>query len=476
MKPGLSIIIGVLILSQTTAQSKKFILQNINVVDVIKGKIIPGQTVVIAGQRIENIVPASAYSVSMNDSIINGTGKYLIPGLWDMHTHVWTADYFFPLFIANGITGFRDMFGEVDSFRSWKKELVTGAKLIPDFFYSGPIVDGAKPVWPGSIAVANAEQGRKAVDSIKYQLKTDFVKVYSLLSREAYFAIADECKKQQIDFAGHVPMVVTALEAARAGQKSQEHLYGMVELVSDSADVYFNLIRNYTYPFLLKHESTDSVLRERIIRRTMLVRSFNPKKLERIAKEISVTGTWICPTLNTNYNIANLDDSSLAKDARMKYVDSFLKSFWNPKHDFRFKAEPPGYYELGRKEFEKKLIITTALHKAGIRFLAGTDTPNPYCFPGFSLHDELQWFVKTGFSPAEALQTATINPAIYFSIQKDYGTVEKGKIASLVLLNRNPLEDIRNTKDIYMVILRGRPIPSEELKNLLNNVRILVGN
>jgi imidazolonepropionase-like amidohydrolase len=208
----------------------------------------------------------------------------------------------------------------------------------------------------------------------------------------------------------------------------------------------------------------------------MLVRSFNPKKLETLAREIAATGTWICPTLNTGYNIAHLDDSALAKDKRMEYVDSSMRNFWNPAHDFRFKDQPPGYYELGRQEFEKKLIITTALHKAGIKFLAGTDTPNPYCFPGFSLHDELQWFVKAGLSPAEALQTATINPAIYFSIQKDYGTVEKGKIASLVLLNKNPLKDIRNTTDIYMVILRGRPVPDQQRKDLLNQVRILVGN
>src|SRR5437762_729489 len=131
MKQGFSIIVALLILSQATAQSKKFILQNINVVDVSKGKIIPGQTVVLAGQRIENIFPSSGFSSSPNDSIINGTGKYLIPGLWDMHTHVWYADYFFPLFIANGITGFRDMFGEVDSFRNWKKDLNAGKKLVP---------------------------------------------------------------------------------------------------------------------------------------------------------------------------------------------------------------------------------------------------------------------------------------------------------------------------------------------------------
>jgi len=160
----------------------------------------------------------------------------------------------------------------------------------------------------------------------------------------------------------------------------------------------------------------------------------------------------------------------------MKYILPYIKNIWNPKQDFRFKNQPADYYEVNRREFEKKLVITAALHKAGVQLLAGTDTPNPYCFPGFSIHDELQWLVKSGLSPAEALQCATINPAIYFSIQKDYGTIEKGKIASLVILNNNPLSDIRNTSDIWMVILRGRILDQQHLNNLLNTAMKLAAN
>jgi len=126
---------------------------------------------------------------------------------------------------------------------------------------------------------------------------------------------------------------------------------------------------------------------------------------------------------------------------------------------------------VGRMEFEKKMKCVPIMHAAGVKLLAGTDTPNPYCFPGFSLHDELEWFVKAGLSPADALHTATINPAIYFSQEKNFGTVEIGKIASLVVLDKNPLEDIRNTTSIQMVILRGSIMDRKKLDEMLDKVR-----
>jgi len=144
-----------------------------------------------------------------------------------------------------------------------------------------------------------------------------------------------------------------------------------------------------------------------------------------------------------------------------------MKNFWDPKQDARFSAQPKAYFEISRKEFEMKLGLIPVLHKAGVRFLAGTDTPNPYCFPGFSLHDELSWLVKAGLTPLEALQTATLNPAIYFSIEKDFGTVTRGKMASVVVLDKNPLDDIRNTTSVNMVILRGSVIDRHELDKML---------
>jgi len=462
---------ALLITYGTSAQTNRYVLHDVNVIDVVKGKVLPHQVVTIEGDRIKGIVSLNKYRKADKDSIISLTGKYLIPGLWDMHTHVWSSDFFFPLFLANGITGFRDMFGGVQSLHGWRKAISEGDKTIPDFYYSGPIVDGPKPVWPGSVAISNPEQAKKAVDSIKNKLKTDFVKVYSLLSRESYFALAEECKKMQIDFAGHVPNVVTALEAATAGQKCQEHLYGILEVVSDSSALYYKIVRALASGLEMKNLVTDTLLLNRMERRRMLIRTFNHERLTSVAKQLSTNNTWICPTLVVNYNIAHLDDTALASDSRMKYVSSFMKKFWDPRQDARFRTQPKDYFEVTRMEFEKKLLIIPVFQKAGVRILAGTDTPNPYCFPGFSLHDEIAWFVKAGLSPAEALQTATINPAIYFSRENDFGTIAKGKIASMVVLDKNPLENIRNTTSINMVILRGSIMDRRQLDSMLEKVR-----
>jgi hypothetical protein len=463
-------IIALLLFQNANSQSR-FVLHDINVVDVDKGTIRSNQVVIIEGDRIKEILALNKYRKSQKDSIISLKGKYLLPGLWDMHTHVWMADAFFPLFLANGVTGFRDMFGSVQQFQTWRKGIAAGNKSYPDFYYCGPIVDGPKPVWPGSVAISNSDQARRTVDSIKNILKTDFVKVYSLLPRDSYFAIAEECRKNKIDFAGHVPNLVTVSEAANAGQKCQEHLTGMLEIASDSSDLYYKVVRAVDAGTVQSDLGTDTFLLNRSARRKMLVRTFNNEKLKSVAKELAAKNTWICPTLVVNYNIANLDDSLLAADVRMKYISSFMRNFWNPKQDFRFRSATKEYFQVGRMEFEKKMECIPVLHAAGVKLLAGTDTPNPYCFPGFSLHDELEWFVKAGLSPADALRTATINPAIYFLQEKNLGTVDIGKIASLVILDNNPLDDIRNTTSVQMVILRGSIMDRKKLDEMLDKVR-----
>ena len=456
---------------QNANSQTRFVLHDINVVDVKEGVIRSHQVVIFEEDRIKQIVALNKYRKSERDSIISAKGKYVLPGLWDMHTHVWMADSFFPLFLANGVTGFRDMFGVVQQLQTWRKAIAKGNKTYPDFYFSGPIVDGLKPIWPGSVEVTNIDQAKRAVDSIKNILKTDFVKVYALLSPESYFAIAEECKRLKFDFVGHVPNQVTVLQAANAGQKCQEHLTGILEIASDSSDLYYKVVRAQAGDTVKTLWNTDTFLLNRLERRKMLVRTFNIEKLKSVAKELAAKQTWICPTMVVNYNIANLDDSLMAADSRMKYIMSFMKGFWDPKQDFRFKSATKEYFNVGRMEFEKKMKCISVLHAAGVKMLAGTDTPNPYCFPGFSLHDELEWFVKAGLSPADALRTATINPAIYFSEEKNFGTVEIGRIASLLVLDKNPLEDIRNTTSIQMVILRGSIMDRKKLDEMLDKVR-----
>jgi len=332
----------------------------------------------------------------------------------------------------------------------------------PVIYGSGPIVDGPKPIWPGSVAISSSDQVPAVIDSLKNKLKVDFIKVYTLLQRADYFKIAEEAKKQNISFAGHVPAEVTVLEAAKAGQKSQEHLIGFVQGSSDSAD-YFNKVS--------QKQIIDTPLRNTVIRMRRLLNTFNEKNLSALVKELAkYEGIWICPTLTVNHNFGYLADSVFTNDPRVHYMFPGVKNFWDPKNDFRFKNIGEEYYHLSRKTFALHLKIVKQLQDAGVKMIAGTDYPNPYCFPGFSLHDELGYMVEAGLTPLQALQTATINPALFFNITNDYGTVEVGKVANLVLLEQNPLVKIDHTKSIFAVVINGKYLSKAELEGMLKKL------
>ncbi len=451
------------LLTQLFCFSQTILIKNAVIVDVETGKLISNRQLLVSNGII-TVISKSKKDLKA-DSVIDAKGMYIIPGLWDFHTHVWNEAVTFPLLIANGVTGLRGMFEDVNNVKRWRQSISAGKYPTLSIFSAGPIVDGPKPIWPGSVAVTDAAKGRKAVDSLKNKLKVDFVKVYSLLSRDSYFAIADECKKQTILFAGHVPNVLTVLEAAQAGQSTQEHLYGFLEAASDSSDTWFAYQRG---------EIKDSIWKQRSFRKQFLFRTFNEKKLEGILKEIKKTNTWVCPTLTVNRGIAYVNDTSLLHDPRMVYMGNFMRDFWDYRKDFRFQSFKPVDFEDNRTEFELKLKITRKIYKAGIPLLAGTDFPNPHCYPGFGVHDELEWLVKAGLTPAAALQTATMNPAKYMNTFATEGSIAVNKKANLVFLTANPLQNISNTKQIEMVMVNGKLFTKQQLEVMMESVKKLV--
>jgi imidazolonepropionase-like amidohydrolase len=314
---------------------------------------------------------------------------------------------------------------------------------------SGPMLDGPKPRFPSSIAVATPEDGRRAVDDLKRR-GADFIKLQSLIPREAVFAIADEARKQGITFVGHVPDAVRASEASNAGQKSFEHLIGIFEGSSPLEDEFIKGSKN----------------------ESKFLSTYDPARAAGLFALLAKNHTWQCPTLVWERGGNLIDETDFAHDTRAKYVPASWKDgTWK-----RFTEEIVHDFNTDdlatRKRFvEKELEVVNTMHRAGIPFLAGTDTPpGVYVFPGFSLHEELQRFVAAGFTPMEALQTATLNPAKFLGMEDRSGTIEKGKVADLVLLNANPLDDIRNTQKIEAVIVNGRYLPRAELDRMLAGV------
>jgi len=465
MKRTLFYLLGCFMICAKANSQRLLLIRNVNIVDVENGRLIKNQDILIKDSLIIRIEKTGKQLKA--DTVIEANNRYLVPGFWDMHTHIWNDASSFPLLIANGVTGVRGMFETMSNVKRWREKMRKGEIDGPMFYAAGPIVDGPKPIWPGSVAVKNEDDGRKAVDSLKNKLGVDFIKVYSLLSRSSFFAIADECRKQGISFAGHVPNEVSILEAARAGQKSMEHLYGFIELAGDSSDYFMN----YQLGKL-----KDSSFAKRSNRKDFLFRTYNENKLRSITKELKTTGTWVCPTLTVNRGIAYITDTTLLHDPRMVYMGSFMKNFWDYRQDFRFKTWTEKDFMQSRQEFELKLKITRLLHEAGVPLLAGTDFPNPHCYIGFGLHDELEWMVKAGLSPAEALKTATINPARFFGIEKTDGSIAVNKRANLVLLENNPLQNISNSKSIEAVFVNGKFFSKEKLRELLERVKKMMAS
>ena len=445
--------------SATSPQPKPLVLAHVTVIDATGAPAKPDMTVVITGNRITAI--GKDVAAPQDAQVIDASGKFLIPGLWDMHIH-WYDKNLLTLFTANGVTGVRQMFG-MPVHLQWRHEFDEGKLIGPRMLLASPIVDGPKPVWPGSIAIANETEGRKAVDKIKKD-GYDFVKVYSLLPRDAYFGIADEAKRQGISFAGHVPISVSAAEASDAGQKSIEHLTGVLLACSSREDEF----RAQLAAEIAKNGMTGALSGMSRRQSKQITDSFSNQKAAALFARFAKNGTWQCPTLTVLHNMAYLDDKNVTNDPRLKYMPPFLRRNWDPSTDFRMRTMTPADYANAKASFQKSLEVVRGMRRAGVEIIAGTDTLNPYCFPGFSLHDELGLLVRAGLTPLDALQTATINAAKFLGKLDSLGTVEQGKIADLVLLDANPLEDIGNTKKINAVVMNGRLFDRKALDRMLN--------
>ena len=458
MKSYLAIALACVVGGLSTLQSRAaqaVAVTNVSVIDVAAARSRMGQTVVIADGRIAAVGRSRRVKLPDGAQVVDGTGKFLIPGLWDMHVHGTGTPHFSELYVANGVTGVRDMFTPMSDIQAERKAIQNG-QAGPHIVAAGRIVDGPKPVWPGSIAVKDADEGRKAVATVK-QEGSDFVKVYSLLPRDAYFAIAAEAKRQGMVFAGHVPQKVSAAEASDAGQKSMEHLIGVLKGCSTREDE-------------LLHPDPSIVLPLQMIDEMKIVLdSYDPKKAQALFARFKRNHTWQCPTLTVLENYLHVNDGSLANDPRLKFMPAELRDFWKPTNAYRIKNLDTNSFAVMARAYRQDEEVVGKMRRAGVDLLAGTDVCNPYCFPGFSLPEELARLVHAGLTPMEALQAATINPARYLGKDREMGSIHADKLADLVLLNADPMEDIRNTTKIRAVFANGRVYDRTALDKFLRD-------
>lgn len=430
-------------------------ITHVTVIDMETGDEAQDRTVIISGDRIAEVKNSHEVKMPAGARIVDGTGKYLIPGLWDMHVHGTKYDASLHLYIANGVTGVREMFGPPDA-NKFRAEL--GARIIdaPHIYLGSPIVDGKPPDWPDSIIVETPEKARQVVDEQK-QRGADFIKVYNELSREVYFAIIEEAKEQNIPVEGHVPVRISVWEATAAKQKSIEHLMGMALACSSrNQDLWPKAIA------ARDEKEADTVVLQ-------AWRSHSDDKCQQLFTEFKKNGSWPVPTLAADRSFGFLNDAQFTSDNRIRYFGGEFRDWLMAKDDPRMKQWTASEFEMERELFADDKRLVGELFRAGVPMLAGTDSGNPFCFPGFSLHDELALLVDSGVTPLGALQAATRNPAIFMKAEDRYGSVTAGRVADLVLLNADPLKDIRNTTRISEVFLGGKEFDRSALDQALRN-------
>ena len=440
-----------------TEQAVSIYITHLTLIDTQSGRESRDQTVVISGDRITAVTNSRDAKPQPGDKVVDGTGKYVIPGLWDMHVHTWKYASTYPLYIANGITGVREMFGPPDA-NAFRAELASKRVLAPRMYIASPIIDGHPRVWPESIEVADADEARRVVREQKIK-GADFIKAYSRLSRESYFAIIDESHRLGLPVDGHVPSQITAWEASDAKQRSFEHLNGIAMACSTREEE------------LKPKLNATTVIRERYRVMAQATRSYSPEKCSRLFARLRANENWQVPTLTVLRSFGLLNDPQFRDDNRIRYFGGKYREWLTAKDDFRMKDWEAADFAIQREIYAFSQKLVGEMFRAGVPILAGTDTGNPYCFPGFSLHDELALLVESGLTPLAALRSATVDPAKFMNASDRYGSVASGKIADLVLLDADSLADIHNTTRIAAVFLSGKHFDRAALDQLLKEAQ-----
>ena len=436
-------------------------ITNVTVVDVETGKLYEDQTIVIGGARIIAIKPSGGFKGRDGIVLVDGGGKFAIPGLWDMHVHMpdkpairwdlYTPEQsagvqrqtYMPSLVAFGVVGVREMAGD-EWFLEIRKRIHAAELDGPHLVIGSPVLEGPYPIWPGdrTIAIANPTEASSAVQELHEQ-GYDFLKPYTLLSPESYRALHAAAVERGMKVAGELPLGVSAWEAANLGQRSIEHLTGLeIACSAREDDLRAEYIRAVSAITASTKESEKVSLWNR--GEWEALSSFDTQKCKRLYRHLHNKGVWVTPTLGIQRSISYPEIPEVTENLYFKYVTKAAADVTGLIEQF----DPERRL---RPTYDHRMDAIEDMHEAGVGILAGSDGN-----AGFWLHEELAIFVDAGLTPLEALQTATINPATYLGREHELGSVEPGKFADIVLLNSNPLKDIEITLDIHAVVLKGR--------------------
>ena len=434
-------------------------ITHVSVVDVTTGALLADQSVIINGDRISLMGSASTTRPLAGTTIVDGTGKFLIPGLWDMHSHLFANSdrdgaelhaYAFPLYIANGVTGVRDMWTTLEELpieSGWNRAEASGTLIGPRLVPTSTMLAGSTIGENHKLVVTTPDQARRVVDSlVAGGART--IKVQNGLSRDVYFAIAERAKHDQVDFVGHVGAAITIRDAADAGQRSIEHNGGVPDGCSSQEA---EIMRRRNAPAAGRGVNIGEFVRA----------TYDDSTCRALGRYLVAHDTWLVPT-SVVKTIGLPDDSLRTGHRGYAYTPADERAAWTSRP-----TPSAGAVAGTRANNAGGWKIIGLMNHEGVSIMAGTDVGNHWLAFGFSLQDELALMAASGLSPLEALRTATLNPARFLHATDSLGSVAPGKIADLVLLDANPLLDIHNTRRIFAVVARGRVYDRARLDSLL---------
>jgi imidazolonepropionase-like amidohydrolase len=449
------------------------IITGAHIIDVHTGRIIDNKFIIIKSDTIVAVVGATKRNLYNAGTIFDAGGKYILPGLWDMHVHFGGGDTLIeenknllPLYIANGVTTVRDAAADLSQYvLQWRTAIADGKLIGPRIFTSGPKLEGYKSIWIGDLEVGTIEEMSAAMDSLQ-KMKVDFIKITDNTVRpDIYLAAIREAKKRGLKISGHVPYALTMKEVTEAGLSSVEHLgYALKAGIANEKEMAEKIATGK----LTNREATPVILE-----------TFNADTAMAIYQLMAKNGTAVTPTLSISYVTAYLDKEDHHNDVYLQYIGKGLRRTYNWRVQ-RAAQDAKEAIELRHRVFEKSASLLPLLHKAGVTILAGTDAGylNSFDYPGIGLHNELEMMVKYGLTPLQALQASVVNGPAFFNLLNRYGGIEKGKRADLLILNSNPLQNISATKAINAVIVNGKLFNRQKLDGLLVDIeaRAAAGN
>jgi hypothetical protein len=449
-----------------------YVIENVGIIDPIDGLEL-NMSVVIKENKILDIFKTREIVLSPKNKVHKGTNKFIIPGLWDSHIHFAfekdLATSMPNLFLYHGITSLRDTGGEFDFVNKFKQEAISNPKTKSRVKIAGPLIDGKFNVYDGSniyfpkLSIQNIDNNQLERNvRLLIDKKVDFLKAYEMLSPAQFKILSNLAKENNLKLTGHVPLSMSVIEASNLGLNSMEHLRNLELSMTEMSEKLFQERKNL---LLNKSSIKGSELRSLIHskQRMKSINDLDSIKINNVIDALIKNDVWQIPTLILYKNFANKTYKNPDYLQFLNFLPEERKEEWIKKINAIDNVISKDVVEY--TVWSKKMV--DFMHDRGISFMAGTDTPIGFLIPGLSLHQEIQELHESGLSELEAIQTATINPAKYFNLENSLGRIKSGFIADLIILNKNPLESISNTKSIHAVIKEGHLMNRSYLDSLM---------